>query len=104
MSSTAERQIVHVVLFRWAETATGAAIDAAMDGLRALEHKIEGIVELSAGENFSDRGKGYTHVLFVKFANRAALEAYVPHPEHQRVVQTLIAPIRSDVLAVDYEA
>jgi hypothetical protein len=53
--------------------------------------------------NFSDRAKGYKHGLVGRFADRSALEAYTPHPEHQRVVQNFISPIRADILALDYE-
>jgi hypothetical protein len=41
--------------------------------------------------------------LVVRFTDRAALEAYGPHPEHQRVLQNFINPIRADTLALDYE-
>ena len=95
--------IEHIVLFKWNEDAAPEAIQTAMDGLKALRHKIPGIVDLTCGENFSDRNKGFQTGLVVRFQDRKALEAYIPHPLHQQVVQTLIAPIRVDVIAVDYE-
>jgi hypothetical protein len=95
--------IEHIVLFRWTETATPQAIETAILELRALKGKIEGIVDLSCGINFSDRAQGYTHGLVVRFIDRTALEAYGPHPAHQHVVQNFINPIRADVLALDYE-
>jgi len=95
--------IEHIVLFRWAEGASREAIDSVGTELRKLKDKIPGIVDLSYGANFCDRSKGYTHGLVVRFRDRAALEAYGPHPEHQRVVQKFISPIRGDILAVDYE-
>jgi len=95
--------IEHIVLFRWTEKATPQAIDSVMTELRKLKGKIPGIVDLSCGANFSDRAKGYTHGLVVRFTDRAALDAYGPHPEHQRVVQNFIAPIRADILALDYD-
>src|SRR5215475_9159441 len=95
--------VEHIVLFRWTEEANQEAIDRAIAGLRELKGKIAGIVDLSCGENFSDRARGYTHGLAVRFTDRAALEAYGPHPEHQRVVQNFINPIRAEVLAFDYE-
>ena len=94
--------VEHIVLFRWADEASQDAIASAVTELRGLKGKIEGIVDLSCGENFSDRSKGFTHGLVVRFTNRAALEAYGPHPEHQRVVQNFINPIRADILALDY--
>jgi len=95
--------IEHIVLFRWIDAASEETKNKVMTELRGLRSKIPGIVDLSCGPNFCDRAKGYTHGLVVRFTDRAALETYGPHPEHQRVVQTFINPIRADVLALDYE-
>jgi Stress responsive A/B Barrel Domain len=95
--------VEHILLMRWTEGASQEAIDRALEELRGLKGKIAGIVDLSCGANFSDRAKGYTHGLVMRFTDRAALEAYYPHPEHQRVVQKFINPIRADNLALDYE-
>jgi hypothetical protein len=95
--------VEHIVLFRWTAEASQEAMDSAVTELRKLKGKIPGIVDLSCGANFSDRAKGYTHGLVVRFADRSALEAYTPHPEHQRVLQNFISPIRADILALDYE-
>jgi len=102
--SVINRQIVHVVLFKWNEDATPGAIRSAVEALLALADKIPGVLELTCGKNFSDRNQGYTHGMVVRFIDRAALEAYGPHPAHQHVVQNFISPIRADVLVVDYEA
>ena len=96
-------QIMHIVLFQWNAEANEEAIDQAITGLLALKDKIPGILELTCGRNFSDRSKNFTHGLVVHFTDRAALETYGPHPEHQHVVQNYINPIRADVLAFDYE-
>jgi len=95
--------IEHIVLFRWTETASKEAVENVITELRGLKSKIPGIVDLSCGANFCDRAKGYTHGLVVRFKDRASLDAYGPHPEHQRVVQNLIKPIAADILALDYE-
>jgi hypothetical protein len=95
--------IEHIVLFRWKEEASQEAINNVVAELRKLKGKIPGIVDLTCGTNFSDRAKGYTHGLVVRFKDQAALEAYGPHPEHQRVVQNFITPIRAEILALDYE-
>jgi hypothetical protein len=101
--SSLSRQIMHIVLFQWTPEAGPDAINRAVTELLALKDKIPGILELTCGQNFTDRGKGFTHGLVVRFTDRAALDIYGPHPEHQRVVQTYINPIRADVLAFDYE-
>jgi len=95
--------IEHIVLFRWNNATSEEAIESVLAELRGLKNKIPGIVDLSCGANFCDRAKGYTHGLVVRFKDRAALETYGPHPEHQRVVQNLIKPIAADILALDYE-
>ena len=101
--SSLNPQIMHIVLFKWTEEATPEAIQAAVQALRDLKDRVPGILEISCGPNFSDRGKGFTHGLVVRLMDRAALDAYGPHPDHQRVVHNHISPIRADVLAVDYE-
>ena len=95
--------IQHIVLLRWKAEASPEAADRAMAELLKLRDKIPGIVELSCGVNFAERSNGYTHGFTVRFTNRAALDAYLLHPEHQRVVQNFINPIRADVLVFDYE-
>lgn len=96
--------VEHLVLFRWTAEAPAEAIAQVMDELRALRGQIPGVRDLTCGENFSPRSQGFTHALVVRLEDRAALEAYGPHPAHQRVVQEFINPIRADVLALDYEA
>src|SRR4051812_23189308 len=95
--------IEHIVLFRWTDAASQEAKENVMTELRQLKGKIPGMIDLTCGANFSDRAQGYTHGLVVRFTDRAALAAYGPHPEHQRVVQNFINPIRADILALDYE-
>jgi hypothetical protein len=95
--------IVHVVLFKWKAEALAEEIGAAVEGLRGLPALLPEILELTVGENFTERSQGFTHGLVVRFADRAGLESYGPSEAHQRVVKNLITPIRADVLAVDYE-
>ena len=95
--------IEHIVLFRWKDDVSSEVVENVMTELPKLKDKISGILDLSCGANFCDRAKGFTHGLVVRFTDRAALAAYGPHPEHQRVVQNLIKPIAADILALDYE-
>jgi hypothetical protein len=95
--------VEHLVLFKWKPETAPEAIDAAAQGLKALKHRIPGIIDLTCGDNFSDRSQGYDFGLVVRFTNQEALDAYGPHPSHQEVVQALILPIREDVIVIDYE-
>ena len=95
--------VEHIVLFKWKAEATAAQIAEAVAGLKGLKGDVPDVLDLSVGENFSDRGQGFTHGLVVRFPDKAALAAYGPHPAHQHIVQTFIDPIRESVLAFDYE-
>ncbi|MBD2312967.1 Dabb family protein [Desertifilum sp. FACHB-1129] len=94
--------IEHIVLFKWQPDTSPEAIATIIEALKSLQDKIPGIVDLSCGENFCERSKGFTHGLVVRFVDRAALENYGPHPEHQAIVQELIKPVLLDILALDF--
>jgi hypothetical protein len=94
--------IEHIVLFKAKPDAPAEALDAMMTALRGLKTQIPGILDLSTGVNFSARAQGYTHGLVVRFADRAALDVYQPHPAHQDVVVRHVRPNTEAVLALDY--
>jgi hypothetical protein len=93
----------HIVLFKLKDSASAEQKAAMLKALLALKDQIPGIVQASAGANFSDRARGYTHGFTVRFRDRAALDAYLPHPAHQAVVESHVKPINDAVLVVDYE-
>jgi hypothetical protein len=95
--------IEHVVLFRWKADAAPEAISAVIEGLRGLKGQVPGVVDLSCGENFSDRAQGFQCGLVVRLEDKTALDTYMAHPLHRAVVEERINPIRDSVLAVDYE-
>lgn len=96
--------IEHVVLFKIKASATDRQKTDMLQRLLALKDRIPGIVHASAGANFSDRARGFTHGFVVRFVDRASLDAYLPHPEHQAVVEKFVKPISEGVLVVDYDA
>jgi stress responsive alpha/beta barrel protein len=95
--------VEHIVLFKVRVETPPQAVAAMTDGAKGLKSRVPGIVDLSFGPKFSDRNKGFTHGLVVRFQDRAALDGYIPHPAHREVVEKLIRPITEDVLVVDYE-
>ena len=95
--------IEHIVLLKVRAGTPAAAVTAMVEGIASLKAQIPGIVDLSVGSNTSDRNKGFTHGLVVRFRDKAALEQYLPHPAHQEVVQQRIRPITEDLVVVDYE-
>jgi len=93
----------HLVLFKLKPEATDEQKQAALKALKSLKESVPGVLDLSAGLNFSERSQGFEIGLLVRFSDRAALEAYGPHPAHQAVVRDYINPIKADVIVVDYE-
>lgn len=95
--------VKHIVLFKWNENATAQALTKIDAEICAMKGKIPGIIDLSYGENFLDTPDKFTHALVVDFTDKAALEAYAPHPIHKAIVDNLINPIKNEVLRIDYE-
>lgn len=95
--------VEHLVWFKLRTDAPQAAKEQLLAELVALKDRIPGIIDASAGADFSGRAAGYTHGFVVRFVDRAALEAYHPHPAHRAVVERYVEPISEGVLALDFE-
>ena len=94
--------VEHIVLFKLKPEVTETQKEDFLRALRGMKGRIPGMVDLSAGESFTDRHKGFTIGLVVRLTDRAALEAYGPHPVHAPV-KALAGELSSEILAVDYE-
>lgn len=95
--------IEHIVLFRWSELASVDAIQDVMNRLRDLKNQVPGIIDLTCGEGLAATKQGYTHGVTIRFIDRKALEAYLPHSAHQQVVEFLKPLIAEVPLVFDYE-
>ncbi|NJL01460.1 MAG: Dabb family protein [Spirulinaceae cyanobacterium RM2_2_10] len=95
--------IEHIVWFKWQPEASPEAIAAAMSALRGMKDQIEPILDVTCGEDFSGRSRGFQHGLVVRLRDRASLLVYQDHPVHQAIVQSQIKPILADIMALDYE-
>lgn len=94
--------IDHIVLFTVREGVSREDAADLVHSLAALKGSVPGVVDLSVGENFSERAGGYTHGLFVRLEDRDALQGYMQHPDHQAVVAKL-EERTTGRLVVDYE-
>ncbi len=95
--------IHHIVLFRFASTASSDQIAAASTALLAMPSQIPEIRWIKFGPNLAPGSDDYSHVLVVALDDMAAVGRYADHPHHKAVVATTIAPIREVRLAVDLE-
>ena len=96
--------LLHLVLARKKPDVASTAFDAALDQVRKLR-SLEGVHELTVGPDISVEGlaAGYTHAIYVRFADSESRDAYLRHPEHVRAGELLGACV-SDLVVVDVVA
>ena len=92
----------HIVFFKLKEEQKKENVKKLKDALEALKDKIECIVHLEVGVNFSEKPSAFDLSLIVDLKSRQDLEYYRIHPEHQKVVE-LILKINQQSAVVDYE-
>src|ERR1051326_7786444 len=99
--------ITHMVLLRVRKDVAQSEIDRVFAALAALKGKIPGISSFSGGAYSSREGlqRGFTHGFCMTFPDAAARDAYLPHPEHEKVKKVVLAILDGGldgVLAFDY--
>ncbi len=100
---TSDRQLRHVVLFKFKPGTDPAAITQVEVAFAALPSKIPEIRDFEWGLNNSpeDLNKGFTHCFLVTFDSEEDRAVYLPHPDHQAFVG-LLSDILEDVTVIDY--
>ena len=103
MNKNTNKQLRHVVMFKFKETSSEADIKKVEEAFLGLPSKIDAISDFEWGTNNSPEGldKGFTHVFFVSFNSEADREIYLPHPAHKAFVEVL-SPHLEDVMVMDY--
>lgn len=98
-----ESKFRHAVFFKFNETATDNDIQRIVDEFMLLKDKIEGIkaIEWGFSESVEGLNDEFTHCFFLTFTDKAALEAYVPHPDHKAFVE-ILKPHLEKVFVFDY--
>ncbi|GJP37171.1 hypothetical protein CLOM_g21607 [Closterium sp. NIES-68] len=109
-SKATRRVVEHLVYFQVKPDTPPSAIAAMVNGLRALASS-PGVLLLTVGSALplppalatSAPASPWTHALLGRYESRDALQAYATSEAHVKVVEGLIKPIISDILAVDWE-
>lgn len=94
--------IRHIVLFKYKLETPSPRRHNFVEMLRALPRQIPGIVAAELGEDFMHKERSFDVALIFTFQDRAALEAYTPHPIHQQVVEESHR-INEKVVSADFE-
>jgi len=102
-STMKKKQLRHVVLFKFKESATPEDIAKVEDAFTALPGKIPQIKDYEWGINNSPEGldKGFTHCFFLTFDSEEDRAIYLPHPDH-KAFGGVLGPFLEDVLVLDY--
>ncbi len=84
-------EIVHVVLVRWAATGPADIADRIDRAVRSVRDTVPGVVEIGHGPSVSVEHleRGYTYGLYVRFADAAARDGYLPHPAHEPLAELI---------------
>ena len=94
--------VEHLVFFKLKPETPEASKINMLEKLRSLQGEIPEILEISCGENFTDRAKNFNLGLRVLLNSKADLSTYSNHPAHLEVVNNHIKPILDDIIALDY--
>ena len=97
-------KVKHIALIKFKEGTSEDQINHLFDEILDLTENVEGIEDYVSGPNSSPEGlnQGYSHAFIMTFSDAAARDAYLPHPEHERVKQ-MILPLTESVLVFDFE-
>mgnify|MGYP000072881010 FL=1 len=102
-------KVQHNVFFQLKEDVSQEQVNHLFSAIAQLktDNKIPGILSISYGVHDSPEGlnKGFNYGLTIVFQNEAARDVYLPHPEHQKIVDMLIPLLKNgidSVVAVDW--
>ena len=97
-------KVKHIALIRFKNGTSTEQIDSLFDEVLNITETIPGIEDYVSGPNSSPESlnQGYTHGLIMTFQDGASRDAYLPHPEHERV-KALIIPHADSILVFDFE-
>jgi Stress responsive A/B Barrel Domain len=102
-SEDPQKVLRHVVLFKFADTATPEDVKKVEDAFVALKGKISLIKDFEWGTNTSPENlnQGLTHCFFATFHSDKDRDDYLVHPDHQAFVEVL-KPHLDKVTVIDY--
>jgi len=92
--------LTHIVCWKYKPEADNSVRDGHIAALKALVGVIPEIISLTVGPDVLHLERSFDTGLAATFADRAALDAYNDHPEHQKVI-AIGREIADRVVSVD---
>lgn len=93
--------LIHIVCWKYKPETSFNDREGHRDMLRALSGLTDGMLGLDVGEDVLRLDRSFDTGLVVHFHDRAALDLYTDHPEHQKVA-ALGKEISEKVVSVDF--
>jgi len=102
-SERAPDSVRHIVTMKIKVGVTKGEIDNLFCELEGLVAKIPGLIQFEGGHYQSPEGLnlGFSHGFVMTFLDEASRDAYLPHPEHERV-RDILLPLVDEALAFDF--
>ena len=96
--------IRHYGMFQFHPEITPEQIDECFTEMRGMIGRIPGLLAMEYGPYDSPEGlnDGFTHGFIMSFDTAASRDAYLPHPEHERV-KDIVVPRLARVTVFDFE-
>jgi len=97
-------KVKHIVLLKFKDGTTDEQIGKFFEDVLDLSETVPGIDDYVSGTNCSLEGnnQGMTHSFIMTFADIAARDAYIVHPEHERF-KTMALGVVESVVVFDFE-
>lgn len=100
-------KVKHCVFVRFKPDLPPKQVTDLLEAISAMRKHIPGMLDYSAGAYSSPEGlnKGFTHGFAITFADEASRDAYLTHPEHEKIKVAALAMLEGGVdgvVAVDW--
>lgn len=94
----------HFGMFEFHPGTSQSQIDECFRELCGMVGKIPGLLNIEHGPYKSDEGlnDGFTHGFIMTFDSPERRDAYLPHPEHERV-KSVVVPCLARVTVFDFD-
>jgi hypothetical protein len=94
----------HFGMFQFKDGVTSSEIDDCFTQMKGMVGQIPGLLDMEHGPYESAEGlnDGFTHGFIMTFDTPASRDAYLPHPEHERV-RDIVVPRLARVVVFDFE-
>lgn len=91
---------IHVAIFQWKDGVKTSEVDEALELVRGVSERVEGVNAIYCGKNTSRWGKNYTHMVVVVADSADALERYRGDEIHVKAAR-IIEGMELDGIGVD---